>query len=333
MFSMKALKNSKNGSPDENMRKILLIVSLIASWTFTHATTWDEPWHDEVVKNADSFVFAEIQSFDEQVVKIKIIRSLAGVPLSGEIEITNYYLLNICSTSGGHGPEFHFENVKQCYFFLKKNDKEQFCLATPTTGFASVNEGKVMATYRHSYHQAIVPITLYEDTQTAIFNHYHQKSFNKLEIKKIVDENLAKIPAKINEQGMDLFFAQHVALELIYHLRLEGYESQLLPFLMDDENVHNALSGARAMITCNTESGKQALMKIIEDPSRDNFVQVMCIWSLAEFNPASLKKQLANLAKTASEDENGFGGNIMDPRVCTHIPDVKRALNTLVQKL
>jgi hypothetical protein len=42
---------------------------------------------------------------------------------------------------------------------------------------------------------------------------------------------------------------------------------------------------------------------------------------------------LEALEKTASEKENGFGGNIMDPRVCTHIPTEKDALQELINEL
>jgi len=36
---------------------------------------------------------------------------------------------------------------------------------------------------------------------------------------------------------------------------------------------------------------------------------------------------------TASTEDNGFGGDIMDPRVCTHFPDVKSAVEQLIKTL
>ena len=55
----------------------LLIIFLIS--VNLHATTWDEPWQDKVIKEADSFVLAKIKSFDRnQGVDIEIIRTLAG---------------------------------------------------------------------------------------------------------------------------------------------------------------------------------------------------------------------------------------------------------------
>ncbi len=59
----------------------------------------------------------------------------------------------------------------------------------------------------------------------------------------------------------------------------------------------------------------------------------MCVWSLSEFNPKELKTQLQKIEKSASDESDDFGGNIMDPRVCTNIPTLKNALKDLVDKL
>ena len=59
----------------------------------------------------------------------------------------------------------------------------------------------------------------------------------------------------------------------------------------------------------------------------------MCVWSLSEFKPEELKTQLQKLEESASDESDDFGGNIMDPRICTHIPSLKEALKELVDKL
>jgi hypothetical protein len=46
-----------------------------------------------------------------------------------------------------------------------------------------------------------------------------------------------------------------------------------------------------------------------------------------------LKGQLLKILETASTQENGFGGNLMDPRVCTFLPNVKDALDKLILSL
>jgi hypothetical protein len=89
----------------------------------------------------------------------------------------------------------------------------------------------------------------------------------------------------------------------------------------------------RAMAACNTNSSKEALLKVIGDTTRRGFVQVACIESLTELDAKDLKPALEKLEKNASDEEDGFGGNIMDPRICTSVPSTKKALETLIAKL
>lgn len=311
---------------------LFLAFALVAKTTW--ATTWDEPWQDKVIKEADFFVFAKVRSFDEKKgVKIEIIKSLGGQEIKGKIKITDFYLLDLCSRSGGHGPEFHFEGIKECYFFIKKNDKGKYCIATPTTGFDYLKDSNVYAIYRHSYHKALVPIDIYEKTMTAIYNNYHSQPYDKQFISEYVNKYLLLKPASLKKDQINTFFAQHVALECAYHLRLTDLYSKLLPFLADTLNFHNQVSAARALVSYNTTDCKQELLNVISDTTRRRFVQVMCIWTLSEFKPTELKEQLIRTYETASSKDVGFGGNIMDPRVCTRVPDVKDALDKLIRTL
>jgi hypothetical protein len=126
---------------------------------------------------------------------------------------------------------------------------------------------------------------------------------------------------------------QHVALECVHHLKLNIDENLIFPFLNNKNNFHSQVSAARALVAFNTNSSKQALLKIIGDTSQREFVQVMCIWTIEEFNPRELKSEIIKLSKTASDESDGFGGNIMDPRICTSLPTVKEALQNLSSKL
>lgn len=83
----------------------------------------------------------------------------------------------------------------------------------------------------------------------------------------------------------------------------------------------------------NTTACRQELLNVISDTTRGHFVQVVCIWTLSEFKPTELKEQLIKVNLTASTEDNGFGGDIMDPRVCTHFPDVKSAVEQLIKTL
>ncbi|WP_313986765.1 HEAT repeat domain-containing protein [Xanthocytophaga flavus] len=298
------------------------------------ATTWDEPWQDKIIREADSFVLAKVLSFDaEKGVEIKILKNLAGKELPVQTKITGFYLLHLCSRSGNEGPEFYFKGVDSCYFFLKKNDKGNQAIATPTSGYAALKDGNVYATYRHSYHQAIVLSDTYEQTMTAIFNNYHGLTYDKNFIKSYVEKYLSLKPAGFSKDEIPTFCAQHVALESIYHLQLTEYYTLILPFLYHTENMHNQISAARALTWYHSKEAQEALLKMIEDKKTNIFAQVICIWALEDSKPVAQKEKLTKIAKDASTEENGFGGNIMDPRVCTSFPTVKGAIDAMIQKL
>lgn len=317
------------------MKLIKAILSLTFAFIATNviATSWDEPWQDRVMKEADCFVFANVKSCNaDSGITIDIIKTLAGKEIKGQIKITDFYLLDLCSSSG-HGPEFHFDTTQQYYFFIHKNKDKQYCIATPTAGFSSVREGNVSATYRHSYHKAVVPVDVYEKTMTAIFNNYHNLPYEKEFITTYAAKYLSQKPAGFEPDEINTFFAQHVALECIYHLHLADFYPKILPFLTDTSNFHNQVSAARALVAYNTTDSKNELLKIVGDTTAGNFLRVMCIWTLATFKPTELKTQIQKAIETASDQQDGFGGNIMDPRVCTYIPSVKEALTNLAKTL
>lgn len=292
---------------------------------------WYEPWQDSVIINSKYFVLAKVTSVDQSKgVTISIIKSLAGQKLQGEIQITNFSMLDLVSFS--HADHFDIDSAKEYYFFIAKNKNEEYCIATPTSGFAKVKDEKVIAIYRHSFHGALVPADVYEKTMTAIFNNYHNLPYDKQYVNDYINKYISLKPAGFEEGEIDTFFAQHVALECIYHLRLSGFYSQILPFLNDVSNFHNEVSAARALATYNTPECKQELLNVISNKKRDRFVQVMCIWTLSEFKPVELKAQLQKIGKKASTDNVGFDSNIMDPRI-PFLPSVKGALNKLISLL
>lgn len=299
------------------------------------STTWDEPWADKVIKEADYFVLADIISNNtENGIKIKIVKQLGGKQLPSEIEITDFYLFGIMSSSGGHGAEFpSFEDIKQSYFFIKKNSKDKFCISTPTSGFDYIKDEKVYATYRHSYHQASVPIDIYEMTMTAIFSNYHDLAYDKKSIANYIKKTLSLKPAGFEDDELIAFFLQHVALETIFHLRLNNYYNLILPFFNDTSNFHNRVSASRALIGNKNKEVINLLLNKIATNKDDDFTTVICIWTLKEFKPKEIKFELEKLIKNASTEDKGFGGNIMDPRVSTSFPTVKSALEDLTNTL
>jgi hypothetical protein len=130
-----------------------------------------------------------------------------------------------------------------------------------------------------------------------------------------------------------ILFEQHVALECVFHLKLKVDEDKVLAFLNDTGNFHNQVSAARAMVGCNSVKSKMALSAVICDTARNHFVQVLCIRTLSVLGAKELKIELKRCLKFASDDEVSFGGGIMDPRVCTHMPSVHEALSQLIEKL
>ena len=71
-------------------------------------------------------------------------------------------------------------------------------------------------------------------------------------------------------------------------------------------------------------------MKVLEDKKISDFTKVMILWAFKRMDARDLKPGLKKYVRKASEEYTGFGGNIMDPRVGTHIPSVKNSLQLLL---
>lgn len=168
---------------------------------------------------------------------------------------------------------------------------------------------------------------------TAVFDNYHSISYDTTFINTFVNKYISLKPAGYSEDELPTFFLQHAALECIYHLKLNVDKKLLIKFLNDTANFHSQVSAARALSASTDPDAVENLLNVISDTSRNDFVRVMCIWSLEEIKPNNLKLKLKIIEKTASYKENAFGDNIMDPRVCTHVPTVKDALEELINKL
>lgn len=315
------------------IRPAFLLLAFFFLTASLHATTWDEPWMDDVIREADCLVLARVTAAAEDSVAVTIVRTVAGKEIGPHIVLTRFHQLHLCSMSGGHGPEFGLEGVDSIYLFIRGNSDSGYGIATPTTGFAVVEEGRAIATYRHSYHQAYASIGLYEKTMSAIFNHYHDRPYDTASVRAYADSMLALPPVPLTEENVETFFAQHVALETIHHLRLPGYYERLVPFARDTGNFHNAISGARALVAEDSEECRRVLLEMVADESVGDFVRVMALRSLLEFDPTDLREELIEIGTTASDEMNGFGGGIMDPRVCTGLPSVKKAIEKAVEKM
>jgi hypothetical protein len=313
-----------------SINKILLILILIIGInTNAKAETWNEPWQKEIIKKSEYFVLARvISNIDSIGTKIKIIKYFGNQKLTGEILINGFSQLQMTSSSG-HGLHLDFEKDQIIYFLLSKRDDGNFEIPTPTSGYAVVDEDKnVYATYRHSYHQASIPQEIYEKTYTAIWNYYKTSSFNKEQIIGFINENIEKEPAGFGEDEISLFFLQHAALETAYLLDLTIELDKLKKFI-DFENFHSNVSALQLLRNSDNKETKEYLFNYIKNEDNENFQKVIAIWSLNKIGGKEYRKRLSKIKDKLSDEDTGFGGNIMDPRVGTHFPSPKSAIEEL----
>jgi hypothetical protein len=194
-----------------------------------------------------------------------------------------------------------------------------------------VNQGNVAATYRHSYHKALVPEDIYEQTMQAIFNGIKGRPYNVEATVAFVRSQLSMSVASLgNDEGMNKrFFLQHVALEVFYFLGKGAELAQLIPFVQSD-SYHVQISACRAVSAVDSPASREVLMKFIEGKG-DGFAKVMCVWGLKRLNAREMIPRLRTFLKSGEEQETGFGGDIMDPRVGTYFPDsVKASIRALL---
>lgn len=312
------------------MKKITTVLFIILTTLSSYATTWDEPWQKEIIEQSEYFVLAEVIKISETKVTVEIEKAF-GKQIEGKIVIDNFFLLHICSYSSGHGPEFNFIKNEKGYFFLKKGDNGNYQIPTPSSGFDRIVEGKVHATYRHTYHQAAVDPETYELTYNEIWNKFHGTEYDTTKINSFINTNITKEPAGFEADEIDLFFLQHSALETAYLLDIK-LDFETLKKFSESENFHSQVSALRAFSHSPTEQSKKYLLEYIQNEDKGNFTKVIAIWSLWNMGDEKINKQLIKLKDKISGEETGFGGNIMDPRVCTHFPSPKNAIVELENK-
>lgn len=301
------------------------------------ATTWDEPWQEQVIRESDSFVKVHVLTNENgDRLKLKLIKHLAGEAVPAEFVVDAFFLLRLASVSGGHGPRFTQEPGKTYFLFVKKHKNgKTWMLPTPTAGYAELRDGEVIATYRHSYHKALVPEPLYEPSMLAVFQLLHAKPYDAKYVEQLLQTRLSLPPQDISDDNTPeqskRFFEQHVALECFYYFGA-GKDSALLEPFLRHPGFHVQISAVRALSVINSDKAKARLLAFIESEG-NSFAKVMAVWGLKRLNAKSYLPQLKEYANKASAEETGFGGSIMDPRVATQFPgSVKEAILELVKE-
>ena len=320
------------------MRSLLFVLFLC--FIIAHdarATTWDEPWHDEVMRNSDSFVKVKITANEGSVVKAELIKFLAGARTPAQIELKGYWSLTLTSISSASSElGMPFTPGQIYYLFIKKSAKTNaYQIPTPTSGWASLHGADVAATYRHSFHKALVPEEIYEKTMQAIFNGARGQPYDTDFIEKFTKEQLSQSVAALSQEDLAMtkrFFLQHVALESFFHLGKGADLALLIPFTESD-NYHVQISACRAVSRIDSPASRELLMKFIEGKNGVGFAKVMCVWGLKRLNAKGMIPRLEAFVKTGADQETGFGGDIMDPRVGTYFPEsVKDSIKVLLDE-
>lgn len=307
---------------------LFIFCFFLLSFSYSKAETWDEPWQKEIIQKSDYFVLGKVTEVNDHSLKIQIIKNIGKSKIENEIIIDDFFMLHLTSSSG-HGVHFEFENGETAYFFLQKNKNGNYSLPTPTSGFALVDEeNNVSATYRHSYHQALISQEIYEFTYLNIWHYYKKKKYKKNKISEFIKAQLEIEPAGFEDDEINQFFLQHVALETAYLLNLSPDFNLVMKFANSD-NYHSRISAIQLLGIYNSTQSKEFLFSTLNNDKFTDFEKVIAIWALKKTDDKNYISKVKNLSDSLSDESNGFGGNIMDPRVGTYFPSPKEAAEKL----
>src|SRR5215813_13106342 len=173
--------------------RLIGVACFLAIAGTARATTWNEPWHEEVMQASDSFVKLRIIEIVESGCRAEVLKLLGGEAVPVQIQLAGFSKLSLTSMSSGSDElRLPFRADQVYYVFLKKNPRTNaYQIPTPTAGWARVNQGIVAGTYRHSYHQALVPEDIYEQTMQAIFKGFKRQPYDKAFVTKFVKDQLS----------------------------------------------------------------------------------------------------------------------------------------------
>jgi hypothetical protein len=301
------------------------------------ATTWNEPWHKEVVSGATSLGLYEIVDSQPHTVTLKQLKHIAGDDTGATVQLRSFYALRLTSLSSGDKPEFRLPQGRRAYFYLKRVDTG-WAIATPTSGYALLNaNGKVAATYRFSAHQALIDPQLYETTQRCIFQKLHGVDHCDPTITTFIATELAKpasgIGADETPEGQQEFFRQHAALETAGFIGT-SLPDDLLERFLTKSDVHVQISALRALAGSSRSDKADRLMRFVEDNNATMPARVVAVLLLKEVGAHQMKARLQAYASQASEEETGLGMALMDPRIGTWFPSsLKQAVRVVGEQL
>lgn len=301
----------------------LLVASLLTFATAARASTWEEPWHKDVVTQADSFGLYKAEAASETKASFILVKHLAGDETGKEVTVDGFYALDPVVFGKGRTLPLLFEAGNQYYLFIKHgNSKDSWSIATNTSGFAKVAPEGVVATYRIAMHQAYVPPDVYEMTQTCIFNHLHGLACTpdtQVFINKEVAYPVAELSENAAKADMDRFFLQHAALETAYLIKYPISLKTLSKFLASGF-FHVQIAAVRALSASGAPERNQMLLSFAEDTSKNIMARIMAVVLIKDLNARELKPQLAAYMDKGPDEGFWWGRDIMDPRLAPDFP-------------
>ncbi|MEZ6194811.1 MAG: HEAT repeat domain-containing protein [Planctomycetota bacterium] len=289
--------------------------------------TWNEPWHDEVVRGSAAFVKARVIR-NEDGVRVWFRRSkhLAGMDVPPVFSVDRYTRIRLQSYSTGSYPDLNFAVGEEVYLFLDRETRPPgWGLATPASAVAGISPQGVSATYRISMDQALVPPDVYERSQVAIFRHLHDEPVDRAWADEFMETWLRKPPAELvigSAEASGDFFMQHVALELFHRLGGDEDVALLEPFLTCP-TAQTRVSAVRALGRIDTEAARERLLAYLKAKSDGNS-RWMAVEALRRQDARALAPRLRALLVNLDDERAGFRLNIMDPRVGTRFPSTVR---------
>lgn len=319
------------------MRTLPILIALLLP-AMAGATSWNEPWHADVVRQADTFFLGKVKACEKTKLTLTVSKHLAGAEVAGDVVVNGYYALRLTSQSVDE-TSFRWRAGWTGYVFLKRNeDKASYTIASPTAGWAKLDDGVVTATFRISCHKGLVKQAPYEAASIGLFNALHGKPVDE-DLLTWIEGQLAKppaVPTAVQGEVAERFFHQHVALELLAYVGREPDLTRVKPFLAvgaDGFGQHVQIGAARAL--GGIEGGAELLIDFVEREGASPLAKWMALRGLERHDARRFAERLTAYAArpAAAKEEPGFGLNLMDPRIGTHTPgSVKDAIDALMKR-
>ncbi len=325
------------------MRIAFYVVLIIAFASQGFASSWDEPWHEDVLRNSELVAKVVVAKASDDINELKVLKVVAGAGVSAGDEIkllSTYYMLDLHSLSYPVTNDF-LEEDDEYYLILKSSSRKEaeWMLSTPTSGDAQIEDAMAIATFRHSTAKALVDTGIYEKATSAIFNFLHNQAYDTLWINDFLSVHLNKKPVRIpkntdtkrGKQEFDSFCNQHVALELFHYFGTEDNFKSAKKFLKLKQT-HVQISAIRALSRINSAESKNMLIGVLKG-KYDDLIKVFAVKALDRLSATELVNELENIYLSASTEEVCLVCDIMDDRIATKFPkSVKDALRELLSR-